>query len=67
MFLYASSINPLLTRLDAALTGLRLGIDTWKVIVIVYADDVTFVITEPTEFLSYRTSYIPMNKLRVRG
>jgi hypothetical protein len=47
MFLYALSINPLLTRLKAALTGLRLGIDTRKIVVIDYADDVTIILTEP--------------------
>jgi hypothetical protein len=46
-FLYHLRINPLLTRLEAELTGLRLGVDTRAVVVISYADEVTTIVTEP--------------------
>jgi hypothetical protein len=46
MFLYASSIIFLLTRLEVALTGLRLGVGTRTVVVIASADIATIILME---------------------
>jgi len=42
-------LNPLLTKLDEEVTGLRLDNETQKVVVTVYADDVTIILTDPTD------------------
>jgi hypothetical protein len=51
MLLHALSINPLLTRLDAVLTGPMFGTDTQKTVVIAYDDAVTITPTEQTDML----------------
>jgi len=49
MLMNALLLNPLLTKLDEEVTGLRLDNETQKVVVTVYADDVTIILTDPTD------------------
>jgi hypothetical protein len=49
MLMYAILLSPLLTKLDEEVTGLRLDNETQKVVVTAYADDVTIILTDPTD------------------
>ena len=42
-------LNPLLTKLDEEVTGLRLDNEAQKVVVTAYADYVTIILTGPTD------------------
>ena len=48
MLMNALLLNPLLTKLDEVI-GLRLDNEAQKVVVTAYADDVTIILTDPTD------------------
>jgi hypothetical protein len=49
MLMYALLLNLLLTKLDKNVTGLRLDNGAQKVVATDYADDVTIMLTDPTD------------------
>ena len=49
MLLYALCLNPLLHLLDEKLTGIRIGRGSAKIVAVAYADDVTIILTTPSD------------------
>jgi hypothetical protein len=49
MLLYAISLNPLLSTLDRHFSGLRIGRGRDRTSIIAYADDVTILVTSPSD------------------
>jgi len=64
MLMYAL-LNNLLTKIDEALSSLRLNTEAKKVVVIVYANDWNITLTTRQVFLYYTTFYTLMNKLQL--
>jgi hypothetical protein len=58
MIIYALVLNPLLISFVETLWGLKVTPTSWKVFVFAYVDDVTIILSSPTDVEAVRTALI---------